>query len=210
MDLLEGKTFPTILADPNWGYQNFGAKKHGAARGHYAGSRVSDMQRIPVARFARKNAILLLWATFPKLDEAIDVMRAWGFELITAVPWVKTVPKQGELAKGIGFWTQSSAELLLICRRGNAKAPKYGDEAKPDGLICGQQRVFYARRGAHSRKPLSLIEWIEAYLPGPLLELYARGSRPGWTCIGHEASTPAHLCEAGAVPLQEAQRLGMI
>jgi len=189
-------TFATILADPNWGYDNFGAKKHGAARGHYSGSAAEAIGKVPVQRWARKNSNLLLWATFPKLDEGIDVMRAWGFELVTCVPWVKTVPCKAELAKGIGFWTYGAAEVLLICRQGKTKAPNYKKGEKPDGLLVGDQKVFYARRGAHSRKPLSLIEWVESYLPGPLLELYATGNRPGWTCWGH--STGWHLSEEGA------------
>ena len=193
-------TFPTILADPNWEYQNFGAKKHGAARGHYTGSGVEYIASIPVQRWARKDTILFLWATLPKLDQAIDVMRAWGFSLVSAVPWVKTVPGNGELAKGIGFWHYGTSEVLLECRCGNAKGPAYekGDE-KPDALLTWDgdlgERVFYARRAGHSRKPLSLIEWIEARFPGPLLELFARDTRVGWETWGHE--TGYHLGPKG-------------
>lgn len=201
MTALSEPTYATILADPNWGYANFGAAKHGAARAHYAGSAVEAIGEVPVGRWARKDSTLLLWATFPKLDEAIDVMRAWGFSLVTAVPWVKTAPNKAELAKGIGFWTYGAAELLLVCRRGNARAPNYRSGVeKPDGLLVGEPCVFYARRGPHSRKPLSLIEWVEAYLPGPYLELYARVDRPGWTCYGHD--TGWHLDERGAMPLR--------
>lgn len=216
-DTLAGQTFPTIVADPNWKYAQFGAKKHGAARGHYTLAGVDAIKAIPVARWARPKAILFLWATLPKLDQAVDVMRAWGFELVTSIPWVKTTPSAQELAKGIGFWTQSSAELLLVCRRGAAKAPVYGSLEKPDGLLVGgrehywRSRVFYARRGAHSRKPLSLVEWIEGLFPGPLLELYARGARPGWTCVGHESGRDGgqHLCSAGAIPLELAKERGL-
>lgn len=198
-------TFPTILADPPWEYDNFGAAKHGAARAHYSGSVVDVLGAIPVADMARKDAILLLWATNPKLDQAIDVMRAWGFDLVTAWPWIKTVPSSAEIARGIGFWVYGATELLLVCRRGKGKAPAYplkadrvdGVDPKPDGLMVGyDERQFYSRRGPHSRKPLSLIEWIEAWMPGPYLELFARVSRPGWTCYGHD--TGWHLDENGA------------
>jgi N6-adenosine-specific RNA methylase IME4 len=186
--LSESQTFATILADPDWAYNNYGAAKHGAARAHYAGSTVDFISQIPVRKWARKDSTLLLWATCPKLDQAIDVMRAWGFSLVTSFPWVKTVPSKAELAKGIGFWIYGSAELLLVCRQGKTPAPKYKKGEKPDGLLVGEKGecVFYARRGAHSRKPLSLIEWIESYLPGPLLELYARTTRPGWTSWGED------------------------
>ena len=182
------KTFATIMADPNWEYSNFGLAKHGAARAHYKGSGVETISKVPVTKWARKDSTLFLWATLPKLDQAIDVMRAWGFSLVTSFPWVKTVPSKAELAKGVGFWTYGTAELLLVCRQGKTSAPKYKKAEKPDGLLVGEKGccVFYARRSVHSRKPLSLIEWIESYFPGPLLELYARADHPGWTCLGEE------------------------
>lgn len=191
------KTFATILADPDWEYDNFGAKKHGASRAHYPGSPVRVISSVPVSRWSRRDSTLLLWGTLPKIDQAVDVMRAWGFALVTSVPWIKTTPSSAELAKGIGFWFYGTAELLLVCRRGKARAPRYRKGEKPDGLLCGPKGgcVFYARRGPHSRKPISLIEWIESYLPGPLLELYATANRPGWTCYGHD--TGWHLSKKG-------------
>jgi len=195
-------TFATIIADPDWKYDNFGAAKHGAARAHYPGSSMEQMKEIPVHQWARKDSTLLLWATLPKLDQAIDVMRAWGFRLVTALPWVKTTPGKGDIKRGIGFWAYSTSELLLVCRRGKAKAPKQTGAEKPMGLLFGDRTdspVFYAPRGPHSRKPLSLIEWVESKLPGPYLELYARGKRPGWECWGHE--TGFHLGPEGVTPV---------
>jgi len=200
------QTFPTILADPDWRYQNYGQAMHGAARAHYPGSPLEEIASIPVAKWARRDSILLLWATLPMIDQAIDVMRAWGFELVTALPWVKTIPGQGEIKRGIGFWFQGAAELLLVCRRGKAKAPGKQHE-RVMGLLWGEVPTegggptFYAPRGPHSRKPLSLVEWIESRLPGPYLELFARGNRPGWTCWGHE--TGWHLSEAGVEQIEK-------
>jgi len=39
----------------------------------------------------------------------------------------------------------------------------------------------------HSRKPDDLHDLIEACSPGPRLELFARGTRPGWTGWGDQA-----------------------
>lgn len=209
----EAFTFPTIVADPDWRYANFGCAKHGAARAHYPGSTAETIASIPVGRWARKNSTLFLWATLPKLDQAVDVARAWGFpELVTGCPWVKTTPKAGEIKRGIGFWWQGTAELLLVFRRGRAPAPAQKDRAKMLGLLWGgldglshlgrvSDPVFYAPRAAHSRKPLSLTEWIESRMPGPYLELYARVDRPGWTCWGHE--TGWHLSAEGVKQIKQ-------
>lgn len=199
------KTYSTIMADPDWLYNKYGQAGHGAAKKHYPGTGVRAIMEIPVARWGRKDSNLLLWATLPKLDLAIDVMRAWGYKLVTSVPWVKTTPPAADIAKGIGFWFHQPCEILLVCRRGKTPAPKYRPMSmKPDALLVGVDKirsVFYARRSAHSRKPLSLIEWIESYLPGPYLELYATGERAGWTCWGHK--TGWHLDKRGVTRLQD-------
>lgn len=193
--MAEHPTFRTIVADPDWRYANFGAAKHGAARAHYPGTEADDMQDIPVSRWSRRDTTLFLWATLPKIDEAIDVMRAWGFSLVTAIPWVKTSPTNEDIKVGIGFWFRATSELVLICRKPAARGPVQDKSGKQLGLLTGDPPVFYAPLGAHSRKPPSLMEWIESRMPGPRLELYATGAKPGWTCWGH--STGYHLDRFG-------------
>jgi len=228
--------FATILADAPWGYENYGQAKHGAARAKYPGSPAEFLGSIPVWEWGRPDCNLFHWVTFPKIEEGIDVMRAWGFRVVTAVPWIKTVPAQGDIKQGIGHWGFGAAELLLLCRRGYAKAPRYRNPSqKPMLLLCGPREnpvfyrkdlhkelsddgltslaapAFYCKLGPHSRKPLSLFEWIESYFPGRYLELFARGSRPGWTCVGHESAPQRwHLCEEGPVLLEEAIERGLV
>lgn len=207
-----GQTFATIWADPDWKYDNFGAKKHGAARAHYPGSTEEVVGSIPITKWGRKNTTYFVWMTLPKLQTGFRVLEKWGLEQVTAIPWVKTVPSSAELAQGIGFWSFVPAELLVVARpaRGNGNAPAYGNGKpdKPIGLLVDaedgdgskMQRVFYARRGPHSRKPLSLIEWVEAFFPGPFLELYATGERPGWTCWGKNTGVELGSWGARKVP----------
>ena len=56
---------------------------------------------------------------------------------------------------------------------------------RPGGAAAGQPAR--PRKREHSRKPDELYDLIEAYSPGPRLELFARGSRPGWTTWGDQA-----------------------
>lgn len=225
-------TFSVICADPDWMYQNFGAAKHGAARSRYDGTVGDVIGQIPVGRWARKDSILFMWCPCPKLDVGFEVLKQWGAKFITSIPWVKTNPRGAaklvaaleagkepeeilrEIAKGIGFWTYLPAEMLIVARFGNAKAPIQAYEDKPDGLFIGDRAmgaVFWAPKspsGAHSRKPLSMVEWIEATLPGPRLELYATGKRPGWTTWGR--ATGQWLCDQGVLEFDEAKALGLV
>jgi N6-adenosine-specific RNA methylase IME4 len=176
--------FRTILADPPWTYSNFGQAKHGAARAHYELMTLDQLAEIPVAReWAADDAFLLLWATWPKLDEAMALIARWGFRYVTGFPWVKTTPSSGEIRCGIGFYVQSASEFVLVARRGDLAREE--DSPRVRGLLTGSDPVtFYAPIGKHSEKPVTLHEWAEATFPGPRLELFARRERPGWTTWG--------------------------
>ena len=196
--------FGVILADPNWSYQNFGMAKNGAQRAHYRGAEAVDLEKIPVADWAKKDCILLLWGTWPKLTDAMRVMEAWGFDYVTGLPWIKTSPSSGTIRTGIGFWFQSTSELLLVGRKGKPPSPDGNatKKRKPvKGLLCGSEWQFYAPVKEHSSKPLSIYDWARAKLKGPYLELFARNSIHGWRCLGHD--TGWHLSERGAEPLED-------
>ena len=187
---LNDQQFGVILADPPWGYSNFGAAKHGAVRAHMGTIALPELCQVPVASWARRDAILLLWATWPKLRDAFVVAHNWGFsDYVTGIPWIKTSPSSGTIRTGIGFWFQSTSELLLVFRRGKPPSPD-GNATKKrrpvKGLLCGSEIQFYAPVKEHSSKPLSVYDWARAKLKGPYLELFARNTIHGWTCWGIE------------------------
>ena len=178
----DAECFRTLVVDPPWRYDNFGQAKHGAASAHYETMDLEALAAIPVRRWAAEDAVLLLWATFPKLEEALELIDRWGFLYVTGWPWVKTTPSSGEIRCGIGFWVQSAAELVLLARAGDL--PRKDGAPHERGLLVGEERTFYAPIGKHSEKPLGLHEWAEQTLPGPRLELFARAERADWTCWG--------------------------
>ncbi len=50
-----------------------------------------------------------------------------------------------------------------------------------------QVNLLATRKREHSRKPDEQYPIIEACSPGPFLELFARGTRKGWTTWGNQA-----------------------
>jgi N6-adenosine-specific RNA methylase IME4 len=46
--------------------------------------------------------------------------------------------------------------------------------------------IFDAPRGEHSAKPDRFYEIVDAFAPGPVVELFARRQWPGWTCLGDQ------------------------
>ena len=51
-----------------------------------------------------------------------------------------------------------------------------------------QVNLLRAIKREHSRKPDEFIPLIEACSPGPYLEMFARGVRPGWDLWGNQAN----------------------
>lgn len=69
--------FNVIYADPPWQYE-FSPSERGDPERHYPTLSTEDIcaLEVPVA----EDAILFLWASNPKLEEAFEVIKAWGLK----------------------------------------------------------------------------------------------------------------------------------
>lgn len=181
--------YGVIVADPPWAYKvGKSTGKSGVADKQYDTMGDADIcalqvDGVPVSDLAADDSVLLMWATWPKLVEALDVVKAWGFDYVTGLPWIKiTGTPQTDLwgdltirpSYGVGFWFRGATEPILVGRRGNAKAPR---EEGMVGLLCDRMQ--------HSRKPEN-IHHIAETMPGPYLELFGRRQRDGWRVWGNE------------------------
>ena len=105
------------------------------------------------------------------IDEALEVVDAWGFEYRTHFVWIKP-------SIGPGHWLRGQHEDLLLAVKGKMPTPKVEHR---------HSSVIKAPRGKHSEKPVEVYELIEAaYSEFPKIELYARNARPGWKAWGNE------------------------
>jgi hypothetical protein len=54
------------------------------------GKELDEIKALPVGGIAFDDCILFMWATFPKMQEALDLMAAWGFTYKTnSFRWIK-------------------------------------------------------------------------------------------------------------------------
>ena len=82
------KKYKIIYADPPWRYAR--SKVQGAAEKHYPTMSIEELCALPVKEIADKDCILFLWATFPQLKEALQLIKAWGFTYKSvAFVWLK-------------------------------------------------------------------------------------------------------------------------
>lgn len=172
--------FGTILADPPWQFSNRTGKMapehHRLAR--YATLPLADILSIPVATVAAPQSHLYLWVPNALLAEGLEVLRAWGFTYKTNIVWHKIRRDGGPDGRGVGFYFRNVTELVLFGVRGNLRT-----------LDPGRRQVNFlaTQKREHSRKPDELYDIVHACSPGPYLELFARGTRPGWTTFGNQA-----------------------
>ena len=162
-----------LVADPPW---LFGDSLPGPKRGassHYPCMSIADLCAFPLPPIAER-AHLFLWRVASMQQEALDVVRAWGFVVKTELVWVKRT-KTGKRHFGMGRTLRAEHETCLVATRGT-----------PTVISKSIRSVFEAPVGRHSEKPDEFYALVEQLCAGPYHELFARRRRPGWTHEGNQ------------------------
>jgi N6-adenosine-specific RNA methylase IME4 len=117
------------------------------------------------------KAHLWMWALPQHVNWAWQMCHDWGFVPAHLLAWAKP-----------GFGTggfQANTEYIVLARKGGPKGNAFG-------RMSGTH-FSWPRTSRHSRKPPGFFSLVECTSPGPYLEMFARGPRPGWTVWGLEA-----------------------
>lgn len=95
-----------------------------------------------------------MWATFPMLREALDVIEAWGFSYKTvAFNWVKQNRNGTGIFMGLGNWTRSNSEICLLATKGKPKRISGSVRSvvlSPHRAFCQRSRPGMGRVGQRS------------------------------------------------------------
>ncbi len=173
--------FATILADPPWQFQNRTGKVAPEHRrlNRYGTMALDDIKALPVAQASADTAHLYLWVPNALLPEGLAVMMAWGFQYKSNIVWHKVRKDGGPDGRGVGFYFRNTTELILFGVKGkNARTLAPGRR---------QVNILRTQKREHSRKPDEFYEIVESCSPADYLEMFARGSRQGWTSWGNQA-----------------------
>ena len=125
---------------------------------------IDELCALTLEALAAKDCLLFLWATFPMLPEALQLIRAWGFTFKTvAFVWLKQNRK-------------SPTWFYGLAKRGK---PKRYSAAVHQFLISPVEQ--------HSIKPdVTRDKIVELAGDLPRVELFARQKCPGWDAWGNE------------------------
>lgn len=186
------KKYNIVYADPPWQYDR--GKAQGGVDKQYATMSVEDICALPIPELTEQDAVLFLWATFPKLPEALKVIKAWGFHYKSiAFLWLKQ-NKSGEgWFYGLGFWTRGNAEICLL-----------GTKGKPKRQSNRVHQFIISPLREHSRKPDEAREKIIELMGDlPRIELFARQRTDGWDAWGNEVESDITLSPPAKEVLNE-------
>ncbi len=173
------KEYKIIYADPPWRY-DFSKSNSRRIENQYPSMSLEEIKGLQIP--AEDNAVLYLWATAPKLLEALEVMRAWGFTYKTHAVWDKGII-------GMGYWFRGQHELLLVGVKGTFSPPEQSVRVSS---------IFKCKRTQHSSKPALVADLIDKWYPNTKkLELFARNKRENWDSWGNEVEGDVELLQAG-------------
>lgn len=182
--------YRVLVADPPWAPRDkLPGKTRGAAR-QYDVMRTSDIMCFLIDRkiAVADDAILFLWRLASMQIDALEVAKAWGFDVKSEVVWQK-LTKNGLHHFGMGRTVRASHETCSIAVRGRASKVIVGKNVR--STFSAPMPLDADGRIIHSAKPPEFFAHVVEPLTGgnahgPCLELFARERRFGWDAIGNQ------------------------
>lgn len=184
--------YTLIYADPPWQYRDKAKSGERGVDFQYPTMELADICRLPVWDMAAENCLLAMWWVPTQPTEALKVMDAWGFRLMTmkGFTWHKTNKHAGNSKLGMGHMTRANSEDCLFAVRGKL----------PERLDAGISQHVTAPFTKHSAKPPEVRDLLVRLLGDvPRVELFARSGAEGWHSWGNESPHSDIIMRAGRV-----------
>lgn len=188
------KRYRAILCDPPWKYLTRSAKGMGKSPDrHYKTMSLEELKALPVRDLCAKDCIMFMWVIDTHMDQAFELVKAWGFQLKTVgFYWAKTNKDGTKFPIGTGHWTRANPEHVYECYFGEndqeVERCFLATMGAPKRMNAGVPRLIVSPRREHSRKPEDVWERIEKLVDGPYLEMFGREQHGDWTVMGDEAN----------------------
>jgi len=163
-----GENYSILYCDPPWRY-DFSETTSREIEQKYPTMELKELKNLQIP--CDGNAVIFMWATAPKLREALELLDAWDFDYKTHAIWDKD-------KIGMGYWFRGQHELLMVGVKGEFSPPESKKRVSS---------VFRITRTKHSKKPDEIRELISKWYPKhKKIELFAREKHIGWDSWGNE------------------------
>lgn len=159
-------TYDLIYLDPPWTFDHWGeGGNERSADQHYTTMTREELLALDVAGIASPDSYLVMWCSWPYLQQGLELITAWGFVYKTALlEWVKLNPSGMGFHMGMGYYTRANMEFCLLGKRGN-----------PPGVEDhGVRKTIVSPVMEHSQKPWEAHRRIATLWPSlSKVELFA-------------------------------------
>lgn len=182
--------YKIIYCDPPWQFNNKrtgGSMKSGASS-KYRVTGIETLKLLDVASITADDAILIMWYVSAMPQEALDLVKSWGFTLknMNGFVWNK-ITKKGLPFFGMGFYTRAGSESAIIATKGKFRPASHSIRA-----------VITSKVSEHSVKPESFREAVISLCGDlPRLEMFARKASDGWDVFGDQAPDSIKISNKG-------------
>lgn len=171
--------YKLIYADPPWEYTDRNANGKRGACFKYPVLTLAELKSLPVGDLADPSgAVLAMWWVSPQPQEALDLVKAWGFTLknMCGFTWHK-LSSTGKCDHfGTGHYTRSNTENVLLATMG-----------KPVVVSKSVRGIVTAPVMRHSEKPPEVRDRLEQLFGNVTrIELFARERVDGWDAMGYD------------------------
>ena len=161
----------TILtADPTWAWNDKLPGERGAAA-HLLTQTVEQIAHTELP-LLDPDSVLFLWRPASRLEDALYVCRAWGFEYKTEIVWLKTTVS-GKRAFGMGTITRGEHETCIVATRGRPTVLDHSVRstfsaqqqpfAKPDEFYDIVARLYQGQTAAHTWYDRTAQQWAAGW-----------------------------------------------
>lgn len=185
--------FGLIYADPAWQYTMYSDKGYEKSPdAHYTCMTIDELQNLrdSIMWAAAPDCVMFMWAVWPMMPQAIDLLKHYGFTYKTGGDWNK-ITVHGKQSFGTGYIFRTATEPFIIGTRGQ---PKIKNRRTRNCLFTGEVPEDLSQLGItisslrreHSRKPDEMADLLMELFEGRYLEMFARTRRPGWEVAGNE------------------------
>lgn len=170
---LEPKSiYRTIVLDPPWLIDKISRRvRPNQKKMDYTTMTLEEIKNFSLKKFVSSDgAHIYLWTTQKHLQDAFEVLDAWGVKYQCLLTWIKNV--------GITpFSWMYSTEFVLFGRIGHL-----------DLIRKGIRTDFQAKVREHSRKPNEFYEIVKRASPDPRIDIFSREKREGFDSYGYETN----------------------
>lgn len=187
------KKYNILYTDPAWSFsnKNTGGSLKSGANAHYSTMSLDEMKELDINSITDEDCVLFMWWVGSQPQEALDLMKAWGFNLktMTGFTWVKKT-KNWKNWFGMGFWTRAGTENCLLAVKGKPKRISASIRAVIEDFDTSIEVICEK----HSKKPQIFADMIVGLCGDiPRLEMFARDKKEGWDIWGDEVESDIKL-----------------